>query len=198
VGGGITVLAVRDLGRKFGPRWVLRHIEFSLEPGEVLVVRGRNGAGKSTLLRLLAGLLSPSEGTVALPPGPLRTAVGYAALDLALYPGLTAREHLQFSATMRQIEDSGDVLLGQVGLANAADRPVGQFSSGMRARLKLALALQASPPVLLLDEPTASLDEEGRAIVDTLVDRQRDRGVVVLATNDPHDCRQATGVLQLE
>lgn len=192
------MLAVRDLGRKFGPRWVLRHIAFVLEPGEVLVVRGRNGAGKSTLLRLLAGLLSPSEGSVALPPGPQRTAVGYAGLDLALYPGLTALEHLQFATTMRQIEDSSDLLLDQVGLANAADRPVGQFSSGMRARLKLALALQASPPVLLLDEPTASLDEEGRVIVDAVVDRQRARGVVVVATNDPNDCRQATGVLQLE
>lgn len=192
------MLAAHDLGRKFGPRWVLRHIEFSLEPGQVLVVRGRNGSGKSTLLRLLAGLLSPSEGKVARPEGPLRRTLGYAALDLALYPNLTAREHLAFARTMRPIEASDEVLLERVGLSDAADRMAGQFSSGMRARLKLALALQADPPVLLLDEPTASLDEAGRGIVDAVIDRQRERGVVVVATNEPEDCPQATGVLHLE
>jgi ABC-type multidrug transport system ATPase subunit len=191
------VLAVVDLGRKFGRRWVLRHVEFDLNPGEVLMVRGRNGSGKSTLLRLLAGLLSPSEGSVVRPAGPLRSTIGYAALDLALYPGLTAREHLKFAATMRQIENDGDALLERVGLADSADRLVGQYSSGMRARLKLALALQTSPAALLLDEPTASLDDEGRRVVEDIIDRQRQAGVVVVATNEPDDVRQATGVLQL-
>jgi ABC-type multidrug transport system ATPase subunit len=168
-----------------------------LDPGDVLVVRGDNGSGKSTLLRLLAGLLLPSEGGVERPRGELRRTIGYTGLDLALYPNLTAREHLDFAAKMRGLPPSDGSDLARVGLAQASDRPVGQYSTGMRARVKLALATQAEPAVLLLDEPTASLDEYGRDLVAAVVEEQRARGVTIIATNDAADAALATHELVL-
>ncbi len=188
------MLQARGLGKRYGGRWVFRGVEFDLAEGQAICVLGPNGSGKSTLLKVLAGLVSPTEGEVT----PLdRCALGYAALDLALYPHLTAREHLELAATLRGLPAGAPNLLDEVGLGPSADRLVGQFSSGMRARLKLALAVQASPPVLLLDEPTVALDEAGRTLVDRVVESQLARGALVLATNDPLDRRYATHELVL-
>ena len=179
------------LGRRFGAQWVFRGLEIELGQGEVLCVLGANGSGKSTLLRVLAALLSPSEGSVERP-----RSIGYSSLDLALWPQLTAQEHLDMAADMRGFVHDGQGL-ARVGLAEAAHKPTGQFSTGMRARLKLALAVQHGPAVLLLDEPSASLDEEGRALVKGLIEAQKKRGAVVIATNDPADRRLATHELAL-
>lgn len=161
------------------------------------MVKGPNGSGKSTLLKLLAGLIGPSEGRVRRPEGDLRTSLGYSGLDLALYPNLTGREHLEFAASMRGKGLPEDELLSRVGLSEASDRAAGQYSTGMRARLKLALAIQCDPAVLLLDEPTASLDDRGRELVYGLVADYRNRAAVVVATNDPADSALATHELVL-
>jgi ABC-type multidrug transport system ATPase subunit len=122
--------------------------------------------------------------------------MGYAALDLALWPHLTAREHMALAAELRGVPFEAESLHA-VGLEGAADKLVGQFSTGMRSRLKLALAVQDSPAILMLDEPSASLDEEGRDLVDRLVTLQRGHGAVVVATNDTSDRRHATHELEL-
>jgi ABC-type multidrug transport system ATPase subunit len=191
----MTLLAAHDLGHRFGSRWLFRHLEIELRPGDVLGVVGRNGSGKSTLLRALGLLLSPAEGEVRLGGGrDPRLALGYSGIDLNLYPALTAREHMAFAARVRGIEEGS---LDDVGLADAADRPAGQFSTGMRARLKLALALQSKPDVLLLDEPSAALDAEGQDLVARAIDRQRASGAVAIATNDSADRRYLTHVLEI-
>jgi ABC-type multidrug transport system ATPase subunit len=123
--------------------------------------------------------------------------IGYSALDLALWPPLTATEHLDLAADLRGTTVSNAELLSFVGLVDAADKPVGQFSTGMRARLKLALATQHAPDVLLLDEPSASLDQEGRNIVVRTIEVAQERGAVIVATNDPADRRLATHELEL-
>lgn len=187
----MALVVARGVGRRFGGQWVLRGIEFELGVGDVLCVVGANGSGKSTLLKILAGLLSASEGTVSR-----HSSLGYASLDLALWSQLTADEHLRLAAELRGVSGP-DGLLSSVGLGDVGDKPVGQFSTGMRARLKLAMAVQHSPDVLLLDEPSASLDDMGRGLVARLVADQRGRGAVVLATNDPDDRRLATHVLEL-
>lgn len=186
------MLRVRNLGRRFGERWVFRRIEFNLERGQVLTIIGPNGCGKSTLLKVLSGLMPPSEGDVAW-----SSAWGLAALDAQLYPQLTALEHLEFVRQLRPGSQSSRQLLDNVGLAEATDRPASQLSSGMKARLKLAMALQHDPEVLLLDEPTASLDDSGRAIVERVVADQMTHGAVIMATNDALDRRMATHELAL-
>jgi heme exporter protein A len=177
------VLTVNGLGKRYDDRWIIRNIGFTLEKGEALIVRGRNGSGKSTLLKLVSGLLPPSEGVVTGPPR-----LGYAGIDLAVYPQLTATEHLAMSARLRGCPERTEELLSKVGLS-VVNLPAGKLSTGMRARLKLAIAIQAEPDLLLLDEPGAALDEQGRALIEQVVEEQRARGAAVIATNDPSERR---------
>lgn len=192
------MLAAEGLGKRFGSRWIFRGISFQLQTGDSLIVMGQNGSGKSTLLKTLCGLLTPSEGKVRLPDGDPRQTLGVSALDLALYPHLTPAEHLELSAELRGCDVRGGELLERVNLAHAADRPCGKLSTGMRNRLKLALAIQPLPQVLMLDEPGASLDEEGRALIQSVCEEQRQRGVLIVATNDPAERRLGNLELRLE
>jgi heme exporter protein A len=191
------VLAVEGLGKRYGGRWVFRRITLEVRPGQRLVVLGSNGAGKSTLLKVVAGLVPASEGAVRLPEGDPRRVLGMAALEMALYPQLSAMEHLEFAAAMRGCEGRGEELLAQVRLLEARDRPAAQLSTGMKSRLKLALAIQPRPALLLLDEPGAAMDEAGRELLDELIAEQSERGAVVVATNDPAERRWATHELEL-
>ncbi len=186
------MLGVSGLGKRYGARWLFRNLEFELGKGDCLVVLGANGAGKSTLLKTLVGLVEPSEGQVRAPHS-----LGYSALDLSIYPALTAREHLELSGDLRGIPSDADALLDRVGLSRAADQEAQEFSTGMRARLKIAIALQAKPELLILDEPGAGLDEIGRELIADVVSRQLQAGAVVLATNDPSERRFATFELEV-
>lgn len=191
------MLKAENLGKKFGSNWVFRNLSFTTRQGESLLVIGANGSGKSTLLRILAGLLSPTEGRVTRDAQNPQTQLGYASLDLRLYPHLTAREHLQVAARLRGVDDRSDELLALVGLDGANEKLTAHYSTGMRARLKFALALQTRPPLLILDEPTASLDESGKALVQTLVEAQRSIGACILASNDARDISLATHEIRL-
>lgn len=191
------MLGVNQLGKRYGNRWLFRGITFSLGIGDRLVVLGRNGAGKSTLLKLLAGLVPAQEGTITLPNGDPRSTIGYSALDQALYPHLSFAEHLDLTANLRGCEARISELIERVGLVSSKDLPCSQLSTGMRARVRLALAIQSRPLVLLLDEPGASLDEAGRALIESVVGEQTERGCLILATNDPQERRLANCELDL-
>lgn len=184
-------LEASSLGRKFGPRWLFRNLEFHARAGECLAITGPNGSGKSTLLKIVSGLMPPTEGSVSRPEK-----IGSAALDLALYGELTGAEHLEFAARLRGCEP-GFELLERFGLQDAKDRQTKLYSSGMRARLKFCLALQHQPGLLILDEPTAALDEDGRRLVREAVADQAQRGPTIIATNDQRDLEWATHELRL-
>lgn len=185
------MLGVSNLGKRYGPRWLFRNLEFELDRGDCLAVLGENGSGKSTLLKVLVGLVDPTEGIIQS-----QHKVGYSALDLSVYPALSAKEHLELSADLRGIPAQADELLDKVGLTKAANQMAQEFSTGMRARLKIAIALQAKPDVLILDEPGAGLDEVGRTLISSVIADQLQYGVVVIATNDPLERR--FGTLELE
>jgi ABC-type multidrug transport system ATPase subunit len=177
-----VILSATGLGKRYGSRWLFRRLEIGLERGQVLAVTGANGAGKSTLGRILAGLLPASEGSHEV-----RGEIGYASVELALYPLLSVAEHVQLAADLRGVEARTDELLGWCGLTEARNRPCAQISTGMKARLRLCLALQHRPSLLILDEPGASLDAAGQALVRDAIRRQREQGAVVIATNDPSE-----------
>ena len=190
-------LSAQRLGKRYGARVVFKNLEFSVAGGQVAAVLGANGAGKSTLLKIVAGLVRPTAGSVHLSVGQTRLAVekfkwlcGLAAPDAPLYRELTAGENLEFFACARGLEWSGgdiEAHLEKFALGVRRHDLAGDLSSGLRARLQLAVATLHQPPVLLLDEPSANLDEAGRALLRRVLDEQRTRGLALVATNDPRD-----------
>lgn len=191
----------------YGARRVMANISLTLRVGEVLVVAGANGSGKSSLLRVLAGLQRPSGGTAfytvagqRFQPAEASGFVGWVAPDLQLYRELTALENLAFFAEVRGLHHSHAdhaALLADVGLGGRGNDLLATFSSGMSYRLNYAFALLHSPLVLLLDEPTVTLDERGAAFVERVIERQRTRGLTVIATNDQRELRYGDYVLRL-
>jgi heme exporter protein A len=193
------VLAVENLGKRYGDRWLFRGLTFAVEPGQCLVIAGPNGTGKSTLVKILAALVAPSEGMVKV-DGDRRRDVGYMALELQPYTNLTPAEHLTLFAEMRgKPEPAPERWLDYVGLSDLMQPNLvaGQMSSGMKARLKLAIALQTEPGLLILDEPGVALDELGKDVLKKTRDDQLKRGALILATNDPEERRWATHELWL-
>lgn len=195
---GMTIeLQLKALGKRYGGRRILSKLDLTVAGGEIVGVFGVNGSGKSTLLRCIAGLTRPSLGSVTLTLNGkqftgadyLRKNVGYVAPELSLYPELSVRENLVFFAAVTSRPSIPiDGLIERVGLSKRADDPIGTFSSGMRQRVRLALACLHSPAILLLDEPGLALDEAGQAIVLSMIDEQHRRGgIVILATNDQRE-----------
>ena len=172
-----------------------------------MCVTGANGSGKSTLLRLICGLLRPSRGAVTITidgkaqqPAEVRNAFGLVAPDVALYGELTAVENMVFFARVRGLAVAGqdvDDLLAKMGLAGRGDDDVHTYSSGMRHRLKYACALLHKPPILLLDEPSTNLDEDGIAVVRQVMAEQKQRGLLIFATNDAQEVALGDQVLRL-
>lgn len=205
----MALLAVDQVGHHFGSLLLFRRLSVTLDGGESLAVTGANGAGKTTLLRILAGVLTPKAGHVRLHVDgepvddenrPRR--VGLVGPYLGLYESLTARETLAFLARARRLPNAThriETVLDRVGLRDRADDAVSTFSSGMQQRVKVATALLASPPLLLLDEPAANLDVEGREMVQDIIDGQRDRGgLVVVATNRSDEAARHDQALRIE
>jgi heme exporter protein A len=192
-------LVLERVGKAYGARRVLRDFSLTVSGGEVIAVTGPNGSGKSTLLKIVAGLLRPSRGSVHLTTGAgeikeagaRRRLTGYAAPDLAFYPELSARENLVFFEAARGRRGTDDAVadaLARVGLAGREDDRVQAYSSGMRQRLRLAFAMLAAGPLLLLDEPSLALDEKGVPLVAEMLHAQRERGgIALLATNDSRE-----------
>ena len=182
------VLELRGITMAYGRRTLFSDVQADVPPGRCLVVTGANGAGKSTLLKIIAGLLRPESGTVAYDG-----TRGYAAPDVQLYGELTGLENLAFFARLRGVPDApGAALLAEVGLARGRGHDlVSAYSSGMRQRLKLAVSRVGDPPLLLWDEPTATLDGAGKARADDILARPRaGGGLAVVATNDPAEAER--------
>ena len=183
------MLRGEKLGKRFGSRIVLRNLDFCVECGQIAAVVGPNGAGKSTLLKIVAGLVAPSAGKVKCDligePG---LWCGLCAPDAPLPRELSAHENLEFIARLRGLaRETPDAHLDRWQLRARRNDLAGELSSGLRTRLQLAAATMHSPGVLLLDEPSANLDEAGRELLKQLLLDQREHGIALLATNDERE-----------
>jgi len=174
----VTLLTARGVARRFGSRVALEPTDVSLADGEVVALVGPNGAGKSTLLAILAGSLEPSEGTVERPER-----VGWVPQRAAHYGRLTALENLHLFAALEGVPPArADELAAEFELP--AGTRAGSLSVGNRQRLDVALSLLVSPQVLLLDEPTSSLDPAQRERVWRIArDVAEGGGAVLVATH---------------
>ncbi len=174
-----------------GGREVFSGLSFEASAGELLAVTGRNGSGKTSLLRLIAGLLVPAGGSVALEGGEAELTLAEQAHYLghrdALKPALSVLENLGFWRDFLggEIFDPAESL-GAVGLDHAAHLPAAYLSAGQRRRLSLARLLAVRRPVWLLDEPTTALDAGGQDMVAGLMrDHLARGGLIVAATHSP-------------
>jgi len=188
-------LLIASVGKQYRRDfWGLR--DFSLDLGSgVLGLLGPNGAGKSTLMRILATITQATEGKVtwngidiAHKPDELRPVLGYLPQDFGVYPNLNALEFLEYLAAIKGLDGRSarrriDELLQLVNLVDAAKRPLGGYSGGMKQRVGIAQALLNDPQLLIVDEPTAGLDPEERVRFRSLLTELSGERIVILSTH---------------
>ena len=163
-------ISLEGIGKKFGNEWIFRHLDVAIPHGSTLAVTGRNGSGKSTLLQIIAGNISPTAGRISwtLPNQKVEAEKLFRYLTLVapyqeLIEEFTLREMIRFHFSFKRILrgiSSGD-LIAMTGFSDPGHKPIRQFSSGMKQRIKLLLAFFSDVPLILLDEPTMNLDEAG-------------------------------------
>jgi len=166
IAAGLNCVSLQSVSKIYGSFAALRNVSTTFAPGSCTVILGENGAGKSTLLRIVAGLITPTRGTVSVyagSPHQQRHRMAYMSHSPMLYDELTAMENLNYFAGLHRdggcaCVGSPEMALRAVGLDPNLKRPVGQYSQGMRQRTSLARVLQTDPELLLLDEPFSNLD----------------------------------------
>ena len=189
------MLNIQNLSKQYNKKnWGLRDFTLEIGPG-VLGLLGPNGAGKSTLMRILATITKATSGSVtwngtdiAKSPNNLRAVLGYLPQDFGVYPNLSAIEFLEYMAVIKGLDSKTtkrriDELLQVANLVEAAKRPLGGYSGGMKQRVGIAQALLNDPQLLIVDEPTVGLDPEERVRFRNLLSDLSGERIVILSTH---------------
>jgi heme ABC exporter ATP-binding subunit CcmA len=188
---GTPAILLSGVTRVFGAVPAVVRADMAVERGEVVLIRGPNGAGKTTLLRIVATVLAPTYGSGSVlgfdlmrGRDAIRARTELVGHRTRLYEDLSAAENLRFVCALYGLDPAGvPEALARVGLADVAGDRVRGFSQGMRQRVALARAILRRPELLVLDEPYAALDPEGRELVDRIVVACRDEGRTVLVAS---------------
>lgn len=179
------IVTLTSVIKQFGRFAALRGVTAEFAPGGLYAILGENGAGKTTLLRSLAGLSAPTRGTISIMGTTnLRSIcaqLGYMAHPSLLYDELSGMENLRYFARLYGIADDhrGEDVIRAVNLDPSLERPVGQYSQGMRQRMSLARALLNDPKILLLDEPFSNVDVRSAREMVNLLKRLRDQRTTI-------------------
>lgn len=195
------------ISKRFGPRKVFSDIDFELKTGQSLAVVGPNGSGKSTLIQILLGLQRPTRGQVSyaldgqtLNEESIRAKISFVAPYLNLYDYLSGEENLKFFSAVAGEHVTGkeiNRLLARVGLEGRGLDYVVGYSSGMKQRLKYAVAMLNRPDFLFLDEPTSNMDEAGRQMVADIISEYKPGSIVIIATNEQQEYGFAEQICRL-
>jgi ABC-2 type transport system ATP-binding protein len=188
---GEVVIDVRGLNKRFGANHAVKDLTLQVRRGEIFGFLGPNGSGKTTSIRMLCGLLTPDSGEgsclgydILTQTKEIKRHAGYMTQRFSFWEDLTIRENLRFIARMYGMADGAarvDRALAQLGLASRANQLAGSLSGGWKQRLALAACLLHDPQLLLLDEPTAGVDEPGQERLTRTIQRlQQEEGVTVL------------------
>jgi heme ABC exporter ATP-binding subunit CcmA len=190
-----ALLTAKNVSKFYGSFPALRGLSFEVWPGQCVALLGRNGAGKTTLLKILAGLSRPTEGLYEN-----KARLSLLGHGIGVYDELSARQNLQFFATLAAAPVDIEGWLEKVNLRQVADAPLREYSRGMRQRLALARTFMGEPELLLLDEPFTSLDDKATALLQSLMREALGRGAaVVLSTHQiPEAMALTTHVLLLD
>lgn len=198
------IVATDRLTKRYGSFTALDACTLAVDRGEIFGLLGPNGAGKTTLLRLLLGFISPTSGS-AMVAGhdcvadslAVRNRVAYLPGEARLSRRMTGNEILAFFARLRPTCSLERATRVAARLGLDTSRQVARMSTGMRQKLALATVVATDCDLLILDEPTANLDEEGAAFVHRVVERQCESGIVVVATNEASEAAWCTSRIEL-
>jgi ABC-2 type transport system ATP-binding protein len=182
----MAAIELDGVRKAFGDVQALRGVDLEVEDGEIFGFLGPNGAGKSTTINIILDFVRPDAGTARVlgrdvreESVAIRQETGVLPEGYALYDRLTAREHLEFAIESKDADQDPYPLLERVGLEDAVDRKAGGFSTGMRQRLAMAMALVGDPELLILDEPSSGLDPNGARELRAIVEEEAASGTTV-------------------
>jgi ABC-type multidrug transport system ATPase subunit len=196
-------ISLEQACKRFNKEWIFKNLNFQFEAGKHYALVGNNGSGKSTLLQIIAGYSGLTKGSISWSPfdaNNIYEQISFAAPYLELVEEFTATEQFEFQAQFKPIQKdlSTEKILALIGLKNAAHKQIRYYSSGMKQRLKLALAIFSECPILLLDEPCSNLDKEGYALYDTLIKDYAMHKLIIVGSNDPaeyHFCKAQVNLM---
>jgi heme exporter protein A len=197
-----------ELNKTFGRRLIFNGINFRYDESGVFGISGPNGSGKSTLVKIIAGLISPTKGIIIhknsddeIIPEKLHNHIGFVSPYLVLYEEFTAWENLNIFSKIRDTnldEDYAKNLLNRFLLYNRRDDLVKTYSSGMKQRMKFIFALIHHPELLIFDEPTSNLDDEGKNSVYEIIEDKSKESIIIIASNDKADLDLCSQILDLK
>ncbi|MCC6370312.1 MAG: ABC transporter ATP-binding protein [Bacteroidia bacterium] len=185
-------VSLNNLGKKFNREWIFRNLDFEILPCDKLVILGGNGSGKSTLLQVISGFVSPNEGSLiyksgnqSIEPENIKNYISFASPYLQLIEDFTLEEMIEHAAKFKPFSNNLPVkeIIGLIELSQAKGKYIKQFSSGMKQRLKLGLAILADTPVLLLDEPVSNLDKKAIEWYGQLIKNYTANRTVIVCSN---------------
>jgi ABC-type multidrug transport system ATPase subunit len=184
-------ITLADIGKKYGREWIFRNVNHTFAEGSATVILGSNGSGKSTLLQVISGYIIPNEGTLEVLNGSsieadkLHSCFAFASPYLELMEEFTFRECIEFQQKFRGWQNGLDAskVIELSGLSHASDKQIRNYSSGMKQRAKLALAILSDAPILLLDEPCSNLDKQAQDWYATLITDFRENRTVIVCSN---------------
>lgn len=203
------VVRAENVGKTFNRKIIFQGLSFEVGRSGSLAITGRNGSGKSTLIKIIAGVLSPTSGSVSmlsngtsLEESDRKEHLGLVSPYLQLYDEFTALENIEILSRIRGVgrvdEDRVRSLLTLFSLWDRRNDWLRVYSSGMKQRLKYVFALVHRPTVLILDEPTANLDADGVSAVRHILQEQREQGILIVATNDAAEAKWCDNALHLD
>jgi ABC-2 type transport system ATP-binding protein len=182
----MSAIELQRVTKQFGDVTAVRDLDLTVPEGEVFGFLGPNGAGKSTTINLLLDFVRPTAGSVRVlnrdareESVAVRNRTGVLPEGFDVYERLTGRQHVEFAVESKEAADDPQAVLERVGIADAADRRAGGYSTGMRQRLALGMALVGEPDLLILDEPSTGLDPNGAREMREIVREENERGATV-------------------
>lgn len=181
------MIEVKNLSKKIGENQVLENINLKLNDGKVYGFQGRNGSGKTMLFRAICGLIGPDTGEVIIDGRPIKKGefardVGLLLENPAFIKGLSGLENLKMLASIKNTIGEEKILatLERVGLLPAKDKDFGKYSLGMKQRLAIANVIMEDPQILIFDEPTNAIDEEGVLVLKEIILEEKVKGRLIL------------------
>jgi ABC-type multidrug transport system ATPase subunit len=195
-------ISLINAGKRFNKDWIFRDLNTRFEMGHHYALIGNNGSGKSTLLQVISGYTNLSKGSIdwgTLESSSVFQSIAIAAPYLELIEEFTTLEQFAFHDKFKPLRKDITVkaIIEMIGLATSANKQIRYFSSGMKQRLKLALAIFSEAPILLLDEPCSNLDKEGYALYHQLIQAYAMHKLIIVGSNDTEEYRFCTKHINL-